>query len=333
MIQGKRKIENIDRKDIFSRITAYDVYMKYMPWPFVLNVVCKNPFVEEAHPSFIIGDKFGETTHKAFNSPHRGDCINFVCDLLGLGYKDALNRIGVDFGIGEGEEWREMVKQYERPKVIKPPVLIQVKAKPFGPEHKEYLQEFHISPKELNFCEDTKCVAVGEWALNRAKMPLKGDEVAFAYNLRNERGNWLKVYRPFAGKEDKWMSSIPFIEMHGLSNMKGCELGIIAKSIKDGAFLAKYITPCVCVVQAEDVSAISEENVKYIKENCKRTYVSWDSDKKGVEACQAVTQATGWGYINPPKELIKKGVKDMADMGRLLGPGAVIDFFKQKGII
>lgn len=334
MVQGKKK-EEITRELIFSKIDAYDVYKFYMPWTFSLNYTCKNPFVTEKHPSFVIGNKFGEVTHKAFNSPHRGDCINFVEDMFGIGYHDALRKIAGDFGITSSKsvEYKAIIEQYEKPKGIKAPVIIQAKAKPFGEEHIKYLSEFHIAPSDLNFCKDTKCVAVKEWALNRSKMPLKKDEVAFAYNLKNERGNWLKIYRPHAGKEDKWKSSIPFIEMHGLDNMKGCDVGIITKSIKDGAFIAKYITKCVCVTQAEDYTAISEENKQFIQENCKNIYVSWDNDKKGVEACQAITKATGWGYINPPRHLIEKGVSDMSDMAKLLGPEAVIEFFKEKGII
>lgn len=333
-VEGKKKVV-VDREEIFSKIGSYDVYMLYMPWKFTLNQTCRNPFVSEKHASFIIGNKFGEVTHKAFNSPHRGDCISFVMDMFGLTYLGALEKIARDFGLLEkgSEEYKRIISTYEKPKGVKPPVLIQAKSKPFGEEHKKYLSQFHLAPSDLNFCKDTKCVAVKEWALNRAKMPLKTNEVAFAYNLKNIRGNWLKIYRPEAGKDQKWWSSIPFTEMHGLDNMRGCDLGIITKSIKDGAFLAKYITPCVCVVQAEDYTAISEENMQFINENCKRVYVSWDNDKKGVEACQAITKQTGWRYINPPKELIPKGVTDMSDMGKLLGPEAVIEFFKQKGVI
>lgn len=334
MVQGKKKGENIDRELIFSKIEPYDVYMMYMPWPFALNMTCKNPFVEEDNPSFIIGDKFGEVTHKAFNSPHRGDCITFVMEFLGLSYSEALNRIGGDFSIGEGgERYRRIISLYERPKGTKPPSLIQVRAKPFGEEHKEYLSEFHISPRELNFCSDTKCVAVGEWALNRAKMPLRINEVAFAYNLKNERGNWLKVYRPFAGKKDKWMSNIPFVEMHGVGNINGCKIGIITKSIKEGAWINKYITSCVEVVQAEDYSAITEENKRRLLNGCEELYISFDSDPKGVESCLELTREMGCRYINPPKELLKHGVTDWTDMSRYYkSPQPVIEFFKSKGI-
>lgn len=332
-IQGKIR-EEITRELIFSKISSYDVYKMYMPWNFSLNYVCKNPFVVEKHASFIIGNKFGEITHKAFNSPHRGDCINFVQDRFYLDYWGALKKIANDFGISSSKsiEYQAIISEYKQPKGIKPPVIIQAKAKPFGEEHKKYLSEFHISPSDLNFCSDTKVVALKSWALNRAKKGLKINEVAFAYNLKNERGDWLKIYRPNAKKDEKWISNIPFLEMHGLNNMKGCELGIITKSIKDGAFISKYITKCVCVTQAEDYSAISEENKKFIQENCKNVYVAWDNDKKGVEACISITKETGWGYINPPKELLSQGVSDMSDMGRLLGPQAVIEYFKSKNI-
>lgn len=332
MIEGRRKIS---REIIFSKINNYDIYMLYMPWKFSLNVTCHNPFVKEDNPSFIIGNKFGEVTHKAFNSEHRGDAIEFVKSMFGLSYEEALDKIAWDFGISSTKsiEYEKITSLYTQPKIIKPPAFIQAKGKPFGEEHKKFLSAFHLEPSDLSFCKDTKCVALKEWALNRAKMPLKINEPAFAYNLKNERGNWLKIYRPTAGKKDKWKSSIPFQEIHGIDNMLGCDLGIITKSIKDGAFIAKYITPCVCVVQAEDFSAISEENMKLISANCKQVHVSFDNDEKGVRACKEITKHTGWGYINPPKKLLEQGVTDMSDMAKLLGVQAVIDFFKQKKII
>lgn len=335
MVQGQKKVE-ITRELIFSKIDPYDVYKMYMPWSFSLNYVCKNPFVTEKHPSFVVGNKFGEVTHKAFNSPHRGDCINFVEDMFGLTYTQALRKIAGDFGItsAKSTDYQAIIRQYEKPKGIKPPVLIQAKAKPFGEEHIKYLSDYHITPSDLNFCSDTKCVALKEWALNRAKMPLKRDEVAFAYNLKNERGNWLKIYRPHAGKDEKWMSSIPFIEMHGVGNISGnCDIGIITKSIKEGAWLSKYITSCVEIVQAEDYTAITEENKKRLINGCKELYISFDSDPKGVQSCVELTKEMGCKYINPPKELLKYGVTDWTDMcAYYKSPQPVIDFFKTKGI-
>lgn len=335
MVRGEKKKanNNIDREEIFSRISSYDVYKEFMPWPFELNVACKNPFVKEKHPSFIIGDKFGEITHKAFNSPHRGDCINFVMSIYGVGYGEALNIIGGKFGIEEGT-YRDIIGAYEQPKFIKPPVLIQVKAKKFGEEHIKYLQEYYISPTDLQFCKDTKAVAIEEWALNRLKMPLERGEVAFGYNLKNERGDWMKIYRPHAGKGKKWLSSIPFSEMCGVGNISNnCDIGILTKSIKEGAWISKYITSCVEVVQAEDYSAITEENKQRLLNNCKELYISFDSDSKGVDSCIELTREMGCKYINPPKELLKYGVTDWTDMCKYYNsPSPVIEFFKSKGI-
>lgn len=335
-VQGRKK-EEITRELIFSKISSFDVYKMYMPWNFSLNYVCKNPFVDEKHASFIIGNKFGEITHKAFNSPHRGDCINFVQDRFYLDYWGALKKIANDFGISSSKsiEYQAIISEYKQPKGIKPPVIIQAKAKPFGEEHKKYLSEFHISPSDLNFCSDTKVVALKSWALNRAKKGLKINEVAFAYNLKNERGDWLKIYRPNAKKEERWKSSVPFTEMHGVGNISGgCEIGIVTKSIKEGAWISKYITPCVEIVQAEDYSAITEENKKRLLSNCKRLYISFDSDPKGIQSCTKLSNEMGCGYINPPKHLLEHGVTDWTDMSKYYkSPNPVIEFFKQKNVI
>ena len=333
MVEGKKRIS---REEIFSKISSYDVFRMYMPWKFILNVNCKNPFTRKDNsPSMVIGDKTGETVFKCFNSPHRGDCVTFVKELFSIDYAKALDKIANDFGLTDykSNRYKEIVGKYEQPKSIKKPSLLQATAMPFGEEHKKYLSSFHLEPSDLSFCKDTTCVALKEWRLNRIKMPLKQGEVAFAYNLENERGSWLKIYRPFSDKKEKWKSSIPFTEMHGVGNIKDCKIGIVTKSLKDGAILAKYISPNIEIVQAEDYAAITEGNKKRLLESCQNLYISFDNDEKGVESCIELTKEMGCKYINPPKHLLKEGVTDWGDMCKLLGPQAVIDFFKEKKVI
>lgn len=332
MVGGKKRIS---REEIFSKISSYDVFRMYMPWKFILNVNCRNPFTRKDNsPSMVIGDKTdnGEVIFKCFNSPHRGGCVEFVKELFCLNYSEALDKIANDFGltISKSTKYKEIQGQYEQPKNVKRPSLLQAFSMPFREEHKKYLSSFYLEPSDLSFCKDTTCVALKEWRLNRLKMPLKQGEVAFAYNLENERGNWLKIYRPFADKKEKWKSSIPFTEMHGVGNIIDCKIGIVTKSLKDGAILAKYISPNIEIVQAEDYAAITEENKKRLLTSCQELYISFDSDEKGVESCKQLTKEMECKYINPPKYLLEKGVTDWGDMIKLLGPQAVIEFFKSK---
>lgn len=323
----------LNRDFILSRVEPIDIFRKYYPGEFELNKMCLSPFKKEEDPSFIIGDKYEEITFKGFNTQHRGDCFHFVMYMFSLDYNGALSKIASDFELWDkppnGERMNELG---ERVKIIKKPKFFQAVPKKFDKADTEYWAKYHLTPKDLNFCDDTKCYSTKEWAIDRQRQALKHGELCFFYNLKNERGNWIKIYRPNAEKRKKWMSNIPFREMHGLSNLKGCKVGFIQKSIKDGAFTAKYLSPHVAVLAGEDISAITKENIDYINQNCEKVYVIFDNDEQGVRECTKLTTETGWGYINPPKRLLYENITDFTDWAENTDPQTVINFFKEKGI-
>lgn len=326
----------LNRQFILERLSEYDIFRMYYPYEFQLNKPCLSPFKDEDNPSFIIGNKWGDgLTFKAFNSPNHGDCFHFVMQRYGLDYNEALNRIASDFGLIDGtDSYKEIITKYETPVGIKKhPTFIQARPRQWSYQDVMYLADYKLEPKDLQFCPDTRCYSTKEWAINRQRQPLLRGEVCFFYNLVNERGSWIKVYRPHAPKDLKWRSSVPFTEIMGRDNLDGCELGIITKSIKDGAVIAKYITKNVCVTQAEDFTAITKENIDFFNQSCRRIVVAYDSDAKGVEACTEITKETGWGYINPPKHLLIDGITDFSDYIKATNPETVREFFKSKNVI
>ena len=333
-----RVYREIDKRYLLTKLSEYDIYAMYYPYKFKLNKVCLNPFKQEKNPSFIIGNKIGRFYHKSFNSEHKGNCFDFVKDMFHLQYySDVFKKIAKDFGLLEKDdtEYQRVISTIDRPAFIEiEPLHIQAVPKPFTDQHIDYLKRGFLEPQDLNISKDTKAFAVSSLYINKVRQYLPSDEICYGYNLKNERGDWMKIYRPFAAKKDKWRTNIPFYEMHGLDNIKSCKQSIVAKSVKDTAFLRKYIMPHVATTQAEDISAFSPENIEYIDKNSERNYVSWDSDEKGVKACIEVTEQTGWGYINPPKELLQYGVTDWFEMAEFYkSPQAVQDFFVKKKIL
>lgn len=332
-----RVIKEITKEKLLSKVSPYDIYAHYYPGKFKINKLCLSPFKAEKHPSFLVSTKFGNLYHKAFNTEHSGDCFNFVEQMFHLDYFDALDKIAKDFGLKEKDDtvYKQIISTIDKPSFIPRDIIrIQATTKPWEQSHRDYLAQGFLEPEDLNISSDTRAFAVKDYYINKVRQYLSSSEICIGYNLKNERGDWLKIYRPKARKEEKWRSSIPFDEMHGLGNISGCPKSITAKSVKDGAFLKKYIMPCVCVTQAEDSAAFSEDTIKYIDSNSKMNYLSWDNDEKGVRACKEVTEQTGWGYINPPKELLQHGVTDWFEMAAFYKtPHAVQDFFAKKGVI
>lgn len=327
-IRGKKKIV-INKELIISKIGAFAIYNKYLEGMKV-GVPMLSPFRKEKHPSFVVKQSSNSYYHKDYGAQeYNGACINLVEQLFNLTFGEAIKKIAADFGLLEENvdievKIKELPKQQE--KKTKIPDVIQVEAKKMGKEHLEYLSEFHISPNSLDIFPDVKVVAVKSWALNRAKMGLKTNEVAFAY----VKGKYVKIYRPFAPKKDKFKSTLPFREIMGLSNLENKEFGIITKSCKDAWVIGEHITKNVCCVQGEDISSITDENIAWINKNCKTVYLNFDGDMPGKKNSLLITQKTGWRHINVPQMYVDNGTKDFADFTRLYGPEELKKYFFSK---
>ena len=327
------KEQKITKEYILEKVGALNIFIRYMPHPFKLNRRCKNPHTKDNNPSCIIGNQTGEIIYKCFNSSHQGDCFSFVMNLFNISFKDTIELIANDFGLKKSS-----IKKYEQvildlPKIeITKPHSYLIQCKPFKNwqnYHIDYLKQYTLEPKDLQFCSNTKAFPLEEYWINKRKMIVKQDELGFFYNV----GTYNKIYFPLRPKEDKWKSSIPFNVIHGLDNMKGCDIGILTKSLKDGAILSKHITKCTCVIQAENVTSISKENAQFLKENVKQLYIAMDCDAPGKQASYAICDYLNAKHINPPDRILEKKGSDFSDMVKLEGLDSFLNHFKQKKLI
>lgn len=333
---------NIDRDFILESITEYDIYRYYYREftgdVFELNVDCLSPFKPENKPSFKIGmgPSGDRIIHRSFNSDHRGDCFKFVMELFDINFHEALMKISMDFGLINGTEGYKAIKKlYKAPELkVRIPKFLQAEARKWTKEDDEWWNQFHLNRKDLNFCDDTSVYATKKWAIDGQKQLLKYKELSYFYHLTNIRGSWIKIYRPQADtKEDKWHTSIPHREMHGLSNLDGCEIGFIQKSMKDGAFTHKFLCRNVAVSSNEAATSISIENRARINQSCRKVYIIFDGDQTGVEAANLLAEETGWIVANPPSHLLTYGITDLTDWAKATSPGTVIDYYKNLQII
>lgn len=335
-MKGKKKTHIITAEWVLERVSEWQVYKLYLP-NMVLGRKILSPFRREKNPSLSIFSKNGRIYHFDFGaSEFRGDCFSFVQQLFGLNYPQALNKIAEDAGLVTGKDGQRKRKiVYESPEIIEQPIIIKVRVWPkWRREHKDYLRDYYLSPEDLNFCNDTTAFPLREWAMNGSRMPLEADEVGFAYNLKDEEGDWLKIYRPNRGKEEKWRSSIPFTKLHNKGAISGgCDVGILTKSLKEGAWINKYILPCVEIIQAEDITALSVEDGRRIKQNCKKLFVAMDADEKGKKTSWALTKALDCFHINPIDSLLDLGGTDFTDWAKLTDNQTVIQHFKNKKLI
>lgn len=327
--------KNITREYINSKVSDYQIFSYYYPGKFTFNRTCKNCFVHEDHPSMIIGEKGGDVIFKCFNSEHRGDAFSFVQQLFSISYSEAINKIAEDFGLKERKstKYESVISALPQTNIIKKRNIIHAKEGELTWSHIEYLNNIYLTIEDMNFCEDTKVYPLGEMWINRRRASLKKDEMAFYYHLKNERGEWIKIYRPFASRDDKWKSTIPITEIMGLSCLEKCDVLVITKSLKEAALLKKHLGLCVLVVQSENVACFTPENTKIINENSKKVFLSFDSDPPGVRASKLINEATGWGWVNVPNKYLKQRIKDWAELVENYGVEEMRNVFKKKGVI
>ena len=334
MIKGSKKTA-LTPETILSKISAFDIFKFYMPerdWR--LNTVTYSPFRNENHPSFVIGNKYGEISFIDFaETSLRGDCFYFVKCLFNLStMNDVLIKIDNDFGLGISSKenvnkYKEIVKQYKQPEEsIKRYSLIQVKTKKFTKQELEYWNSYHIDIEDLR---KENVYSVDKVYLNKQLFYTNPHELTFGYLYD---GHW-KIYRPNETKKNKWLpNNVPITAMDGLDNIKNCDIAFINKSKKD-YIVIKKLFECSCAVQNEGLACFSEENVNYLKSNSKRQILSFDSDVTGVKNSQQITQLFGFDYCNVPKQYLSEGIKDWADLGKTYGMKAIEKYLIEKNLI
>lgn len=334
MIKGSKKTA-LTPETILSKISAFDIFKFYMPerdWR--LNTVTYSPFRNENHPSFVIGNKYGEISFIDFaETSLRGDCFYFVKCLFNLlTMNDVLVKIDNDFGLGISSKenvnkYKEIVKQYKQPEEsIKRYSLIQVKTKKFTKQELEYWNSYHIDIEDLR---KENVYSVDKVYLNKQLFYTNPHELTFGYLYD---GHW-KIYRPFGDKKNKWLpNNVPITAMDGLDNIKDCDVAFINKSKKD-YIVIKKLFECSCAVQNEGLACFSEENVNYLKSNSKRQILSFDSDVTGVKNSQQITQLFGFDYCNVPKQYLSEGIKDWALLGKIHGMKVIEKYLIEKNLI
>jgi hypothetical protein len=328
MVKGTKKT-NLTIEEILNKVSDYEIYRYYVGHDFVIGKTFCSPFRKESDPSFVIAvSKSDRLKHLDYgDASKRGDCVDFVCQLyLGMSYDRALKLIARDLGITnspEGNKERSVVEGKERKEK-----LIQVVARKFDTADLQYWADYHISEKEL---KSNDVYAVKKLYVDRERIMIPSTELTFGYLMEDK---W-KIYRPFADKKHKWLSNVPYNYISGLDRIiNNCEKGVITKAKKDEMVLAKFL-PNVASVQGESEISISKENIDLIVSTCKQTYLNFDSDEVGVQACKYYNQF-GFKWVNCPKGYYTpqgKVIKDFADLAKYHGLDIVINHFKQKGII
>ena len=330
---GGEKRTKLTPESILSKISEYDIFRFYMPdkdWK--LNNVTMSPFRKERNPSFMIGNKYGTLHFTDYaDTSKRGDCFSFVKLLHNFTTIDqTLKLIDKDFGLGISTgivgDYKKIISDYKQPEDLgKRYSLIQVKTRKFTHDELKYWNQYH---QDIDDLRRENVYSLDKVYFNRQLFPLKETELRFGYYYD---GHW-KIYRPYVDPRHKWMpNNVPITAMDGKNDIIGADLAFINKSKKDYMVMKKLITSCA--VQNEGMACFSHDNVEYINANVKRSVLSFDSDKTGVENSKEITKLFGWDYCNVPRSYLSDGIKDWADLAKDYGMATIEKVLKKKGLL
>ena len=331
-IQGKRKIE-LTMETILNKVNPLEVFYYYIPdkqWK--LNEAMCSPLREDKHPSFIVGNRYGNILFKDFSvENHKGDIFNFVKIMFNLSTLDeVLRKIDTDLGLGiSGEEtkaYEKVKKETKHLEITKRNTLLQVVTRKFLKNELDYWESYHQDVEDL---KANNIYSIKKVFLNKKLYHIGDEELRFGYFY--PKGGWWKIYVPYADKKRKWLGNTPLQTSWGTENLNKDHNSLILKSLKD-YMVCKKIYPYVCGIQNESLAAFSEEFVETVKNNSKVVYYGGDSDIPGKQASYAITGAFGFKHINPPDNLLPD-IKDMADWGKSISLKALEEHFKIKGLL
>ena len=251
--------------------------------------------------------------------------------MYNITYQQAIEKIASDLGITADSKQIPRIAIPANPEAIadqKKVTVIQCTTKRFTKLDKEYWNSYHISVDEL---KEFEVYSIEDLYINRIKQQIGKDELVYGYLFS---GNLWKIYRPYS-TTDKWRNNLPITMMHGLDRIKDAEIAVVTKSLKDEICMKKFI-PAICSVQNESRSSISKESIEYLQKNAKVTYVNFDNDTTGVQACKHYN-SYGFKWLNVPKNIpivgTDKYIKDISDWMRYRGPDVVEEYLKHKKII
>jgi len=312
MITGKKR-ETLDYETILQKTNEYSIYRYYIGREFEIGSVVCAPYRKDTNPSLFIGSMGGFLHHTDLGRPHiKGNCVQFVMQIHGLSYNEALLAIDRDMKLGiiNKAEETSRVTYKDAPKTIIAPqeTLIQVRIRPFDPTELAYWKQFHLDKADLK--------RENVYAIK---------ELAIGYLYEDK---W-KLYWPLNDKKNKWRTNVPLDYMDGIMDLGGCDTALIVKSKKDKMVAKKFVTPCVAAVQNESTAAINKENIEFLQKNVKKTYVIFDNDKAGVENSIYYNQF-GFDYWNIPQHYRTEGIKDLAELVHKHGPDRLVEEIKKK---
>lgn len=306
MVIGKTSSSSISKTEIFSKFSETQVLSTV--FPDITEIPCKicSPFRMDKNPSFgIYMSNNNHIRYKDFGRPGiQGSLMDLLCEYWKCTFDQALEKI-----------CKLMIKDDNvtiKPKQIKTFThkeanamsSIQVKVRPWRDYDFEYWSSYGISKQWLRYAEiypiSYEIITKKDKKTNKVKRyTIPSEKYSYCYVERKEGKLQLKIYKPYNTKGFKWCSKMD-ASVIGLWT-KIPEYGdrvIICSSLKDALVISCQLhIPTLCL-QGEGYN-MSDTAINELKRRYKKVFISFDTDKAGIQDGKKLAERTGFTNVIP----------------------------------
>lgn len=292
--------DNITLDWILSKVTEYDIYVKYIG-QFKVGMIYNSPFRKDKDPSF--GIYYSKRTKQLLFKDHgTGECgnvIKFVSLFTGkTEYNDILSDIVDKLNITNNTKLVSS-KQYIQPTET----VIGVVRQEFTDVDINYWKQFNIS---INTLKKFNVNSIKYYLCNGiVKGTYKRENPMYAYKVYNN----FKIYRPLADKYTKWRNNLTDYDIQGYEQLpqKG-DILFITKSMKDVMCLYEMGYPAIS--PSSESTFLPKDVLEQLKTRFKRIIILFDRDTSGVKRSRKLSQETGLEALFVNKRFKAKDVSD-----------------------
>ncbi len=331
--------DELKKENILSRLTDYQIFVKYIGHGFDLGVVFHSPLRKDINPSFNVyrstrgGD--GNLLFKDFGIAKHGDCFQFVMEKYSLSFFECLQMINNDFNLGLSSdgyiEYNTIaivpIQRTDKEIPVRLPTKIIIEEAPFTYEDYAYWGSYGINLDILKLFHVVRCK--NSWIKKNGETKRFGGSIKGnpLYAYKDETGNVRKLYRPMTKtRKSKWrMADFNTIDclwmLKNKINIDNVNLCILTKARKDAMVLYTLGYNSCCVEGESNV--LLEETAEMLKKEYKYIVQLFDPDKAGYTGSQKTQEKFGFSrtFIQSKYCIIKKEnqLSDISDVRRKYG--------------
>lgn len=302
----------LNKEEVLVRVSPLSIYERYLMHQVVVGKKYRSPFHEDKSPSFgIYVNRRGTLCFNDFSTGVGGDCFQFVMELYGLSFMEALQQINTDFNLGLGTKSAVPAKR-KTPEVYQRTIeklSIQIKAKKFSKKELEWWGQYGIT---LEILKRFNVYSVSHlWIKKKLVAVSKPHDPIFAYHFPDSDS--LKIYRPL-NKRYKWTSNTTATDIQGWHQLnKEAEKIIITSSMKDAMTLVSLGYSAIAP-QSEGATLENSGLKNWIQESNAEFYLLFDNDQAGKKSALRWKEAFGgFKILELPCLTPSSTVKDPSD--------------------